>query len=77
MDYSRRIKQAVNLIKEAKSITAFTGAGVSTESGISDFRSPGGNGRWGRYIYHGKEAWPSVAEALKNKVLGCQSVKGS
>jgi NAD-dependent deacetylase len=42
MDYSRRIKQAVNLIKEAKSITAFTGAGVSTESGISDFRSPGG-----------------------------------
>ena len=42
MDYSRRIEQAVNLIKEAKRITAFTGAGVSTESGISDFRSLGG-----------------------------------
>jgi NAD-dependent SIR2 family protein deacetylase len=41
MDYSRRINHAVNLIKEAKRITAFTGAGVSTESGISDFRSPG------------------------------------
>jgi NAD-dependent deacetylase len=47
MDYSRRIKQAVHLIKEAKRITAFTGAGVSTESGISDFRSPGGV--WDRY----------------------------
>jgi len=47
MDYSQRIKQAVNLIKEAKRITAFTGAGVSTESGISDFRSPGGV--WDKY----------------------------
>jgi len=47
MDYSGRIIQAVNLIKEAKRITAFTGAGVSTESGISDFRSPGGV--WDRY----------------------------
>lgn len=41
MDYFQRIKQAVNLIKEAKRITAFTGAGASTESEISDFRSPG------------------------------------
>ena len=47
MDYVRRIKQAVNLIREATRITAFTGAGVSTESGISDFRSPGGV--WDRY----------------------------
>lgn len=30
------------LIKEARRITAFTGAGISTESGIPDFRSPGG-----------------------------------
>ena len=42
MDYSQRIKQAVNLIKDVKRITALTGAGISTESGISDFRSPGG-----------------------------------
>jgi NAD-dependent deacetylase len=47
MDYSLRIREAVDLIKEAKRITAFTGAGVSTESGISDFRSPGGV--WDRY----------------------------
>lgn len=30
------------LIGQAKRIVAFTGAGISTESGIPDFRSPGG-----------------------------------
>ena len=30
------------LIRQAERITAFTGAGISTESGIPDFRSPGG-----------------------------------
>lgn len=30
------------LIQSARHITAFTGAGISTESGIPDFRSPGG-----------------------------------
>ena len=29
-------------IKESKNIVVFTGAGVSTESGIKDFRSPDG-----------------------------------
>lgn len=32
----------VELVKEAKNIVAFTGAGVSTESGIPDFRSSSG-----------------------------------
>ena len=31
-----------NLIVNAKRVVVFTGAGVSTESGIPDFRSPGG-----------------------------------
>ena len=42
MDCVQRIRQAATLIREAKRITPFTGAGVSTGSGISDFRSPGG-----------------------------------
>lgn len=35
------------MIGSAKRIVAFTGAGISTESGIPDFRSPGGI--WTRY----------------------------
>ncbi len=33
---------ATDMILESKKIVVFTGAGISTESGISDFRSPGG-----------------------------------
>ena len=29
-------------VKEFNNIVVFTGAGISTESGIPDFRSPGG-----------------------------------
>jgi NAD-dependent deacetylase len=36
-----------DLVGSAKRIVAFTGAGISTESGIPDFRSPGGI--WTRY----------------------------
>ena len=35
------------MIEGAKRIVAFTGAGISTESGIPDFRSPGGI--WTKY----------------------------
>jgi NAD-dependent deacetylase len=36
------IQRLHELIASAKRIVAFTGAGISTESGIPDFRSPGG-----------------------------------
>jgi len=36
------IEQAVALIREANRIVAFSGAGISTEAGIPDFRSKGG-----------------------------------
>lgn len=38
---------AARLIYEAKRIVVFTGAGISTESGVPDFRSPGGI--WSQY----------------------------
>lgn len=45
--FEDRLNHAVTLLKEARCVTAFTGAGISTESGISDFRSKGGV--WDRY----------------------------
>jgi NAD-dependent deacetylase len=41
------IEMLREVIGSAKRIVAFTGAGISTESGIPDFRSPGGI--WTRY----------------------------
>lgn len=46
-EYEKRLEQSVKHLQEAGVICAFTGAGISTESGISDFRSPGGV--WERY----------------------------
>lgn len=40
-------ERAVEAIRSARTIVATTGAGISTESGIPDFRSPGGI--WERY----------------------------
>jgi NAD-dependent deacetylase len=44
---SDSIRAAAGLILDAKKIVVFTGAGISTESGIPDFRSPGGI--WSQY----------------------------
>ncbi len=41
------IERLAKLIIESKNIVVFTGAGISTESGIPDFRSPGGI--WSKY----------------------------
>lgn len=37
---TEKIKQASAWIKDAETVVAFTGAGISTRSGIPDFRSP-------------------------------------
>src|SRR5690606_7952353 len=37
---TERIEQAVNIIRHARCVLAFTGVGVSTPSGIPDFRNP-------------------------------------
>jgi len=52
------IERAARLIYEADKVVALTGAGISVESGIPDFRSPGG--LWTRYdpfIYASFEAF--------------------
>jgi NAD-dependent deacetylase len=52
-EYDARIEQAAVLVLQARTVIAFSGAGISTESGLSDFRSPGG--LWDRYrtvTYH-------------------------
>jgi len=45
MDTQRRIEQAAALIVNSNYVVALTGAGISTPSGIPDFRSPG-SGLW-------------------------------
>ncbi|MGB9822751.1 SIR2 family NAD-dependent protein deacylase [Thermodesulfovibrio sp.] len=47
LTYQEKIKKASQLIKNSNYTVAFTGAGISTESGIPDFRSPGG--LWQRF----------------------------
>jgi NAD-dependent deacetylase len=45
--FSARVAEAAKLVGKSRWAVAFTGAGISTESGLSDFRSPGGV--WERY----------------------------
>ncbi len=45
MDVREQIRQAAELVRQAQFTVALTGAGLSTPSGIPDFRSPG-SGLW-------------------------------
>src|SRR5262245_31005844 len=42
-----RLEQCAAMIRASRNLVFFTGAGISTESGVPDFRSPGGI--WTRY----------------------------
>ena len=46
-DDQSQVERVRGWVDEARRIVALTGAGISTESGIPDFRSPGG--LWSRY----------------------------
>lgn len=75
-------EKASELVYRAERIAAFTGAGVSTESGIPDFRSPGGIWEKYRPVYfddflasaaarreywqRSKMTYPLVRDALPN-----------
>src|SRR6266516_1424866 len=41
LTFQELVQDAVELLQQARQIVALTGAGISTESGIPDFRSPG------------------------------------
>lgn len=45
MDYQEQLERLAELIKEHENVYVLTGAGISTDSGIPDFRSPG-TGLW-------------------------------
>lgn len=47
-EFEKKIQDAVQVIKDRHQGVALTGAGISTPSGIPDFRSPG-SGLWERY----------------------------
>jgi len=65
-----RIRAAASLIRSARYLTAFTGAGISVESGIPPFRGEGG--LWSKYdprmleldyfLSHPETAWPVIRE---------------
>jgi NAD-dependent deacetylase len=65
-----RIAEAATLIRSARYLTAFTGTGISVESGIPPFRGPGG--LWSQcdprtleieyFLRHPEQAWPVIKE---------------
>ncbi|RME63287.1 MAG: NAD-dependent deacylase [Nitrospirae bacterium] len=61
--FRERIQKSLSIIRDSSYITAFTGAGISTESGIPDFRSPGGV--WERYRIVTYQEFLSSSEARK------------
>ena len=78
-----KVRQFKKLLDTRNSILGFTGAGISTESGISDYRSQGGI--WDRFqpVYFDEflhdaekrmlywqrkvEMWPQIADAQPNR----------
>ena len=61
--------ELLELIKEAKYVVAFTGAGLSTESGIPDFRSKSGLYLSGKYEGYTPEQILSNSFFRKNKEI--------
>jgi len=79
-DYSDSIKKAASKIGQAQHLVAFTGAGISVESGIPSFR--GKDGLWSRYDTkyveidyfrrHPDECWPVLAEIFYHQMLNAR-----
>lgn len=63
VNVTAKVDELRRMIADAKAIVAFTGAGISTESGIPDFRSPGGF--WTKYKPIDFNEFLSSAEARR------------
>ncbi len=69
-DNSDAIREAARIIRGARYLTAFTGTGISVESGIPPLRSPGRI--WSKYdprllelahfLEHPEVSWPVLRE---------------
>ncbi|HUI71407.1 MAG TPA: Sir2 family NAD-dependent protein deacetylase [Spirochaetia bacterium] len=70
IDAHEAVRKAASFIRSAHYLTAFTGAGISVESGIPPFRGQGG--LWSQYdqrmleldyfLAHPEKAWPVIKE---------------
>lgn len=73
--YDKEIQQAADLLRNAKHAIAFTGAGISVESGVPPFRGSE-NSVWNNYdpqtleisyFYdHPDKSWPAIKEIFYN-----------
>jgi len=68
------IERLAQLVRESQKIIVFTGAGISTESGIPDFRSPGGI--WSRYDPEDFTIQKFVSGPAARKTIWRMSVEG-
>jgi len=76
MTNTKNIKEARKLIRNALHLVAFTGAGISAESGIPTFRGKGGI--WDKYDpiileidyfkQHPDQAWPLIKDMFYNVI---------
>ncbi len=74
------IEEAAQLIVASKKTIAFTGAGISVESGIPDFRGP--DGIWSKidtkyleidyFMRHGEICWPVIYEVFFKPLSNAQ-----
>ncbi len=71
---TEEIERLSQLIIESKRTVVFTGAGISTESGIPDFRSPGGI--WSRYDPEDFTIQKFLSSVAARKAFWQMSVEG-
>jgi NAD-dependent deacetylase len=68
------IERLAQLVLEAKKVVVFTGAGISTESGIPDFRGPGGI--WSKYDPEDFTIQKFLSSPVARKTVWSMSAEG-